>query len=100
MRKARSVAGADGGSSVDEFVSRGDAGGGAAAAIADRFYALFPQRGGILWQRRARDYPAAPVSESGAGEIRPSRRFLRTVRKADARCRSSAAAARIASSRG
>jgi seryl-tRNA synthetase len=36
----------------------------------------FPQRGGIVRERCARHHPAASVSESGAGEIFASGKFL------------------------
>ena len=42
---------------------------GQASHFAYRVHAVFPQRGGFVWERRARDHPAAPVSESRAGEV-------------------------------
>ena len=58
-----------------------------------RLYAVFPQRGRILWQRCARDYSAASVSESRNGEVHAAGRFFRAVGKAYQQRRRSAAEA-------
>ena len=67
-----SVADPDGRSSSHESLSRRSAGSGAAADFADGLHAVFSQRGWILRQRCARNYPAASIPESGTGEVRAS----------------------------
>jgi len=44
----------------------------------------FRSEAGVVWQRRAGDHPAAPVSESGTGEICAAGEFVRGAREADA----------------
>ena len=57
------------GSPGDEPPSGRDAGSGQSADQILRLHALLPQRGGVVWKGRARHHSAAPVSESGTGEI-------------------------------
>ena len=50
-------------------LSRRDAGSRKAAHQLLRLHTLFPQRGGLLWKRRARYHPAASVPESRTSEV-------------------------------
>ncbi len=72
-RESRFLARADGGSAGHQPVSRRNSGIGRTAHLAVRLHAVFPQRGRILRTRCARHHPAAPVPESGAGEVRAVR---------------------------
>ncbi len=40
-----------------------------ATSLADRVHSLFSQRSRLLWQRRPRNYPPAPVSKSGISKV-------------------------------
>ena len=84
--RQRSVADSDGGSSGHESVSRRSPRSGAAPDLADRLHAMLSQRSRIVRERCARNHPAAPVSESGVGEVRASGAVLRRAREAHARC--------------
>ena len=64
----------------------------AAAHQLVRLHAVLPQRGRLLWARRARHHPPAPVSEGGAGEVHAARAELRRAGKADRRRRGHPAA--------
>src|SRR3989442_707301 len=57
---------------------------------------MLPQRGWIVWQRRARHHPSAPVSEGGTGKVRTPGALLQRARETHAQRRGGSAAARPA----
>src|SRR5208282_674347 len=76
-RRKRSLADSNGRSAGYESLSRRSAGRGALAGFADRVHFLFSQRSGIVRKGRARNYPSAPVSKGGIGQVLASGDFVR-----------------------
>ena len=64
-----------------------------------RLLAMFPQRGGVVWQRHARTDSSASIRESRDREVHDAGDIVGRARDVDRRCRSRAAGARSALSR-